>query len=300
MSKTLLVIAGPTAVGKTKVAIELALALKTEILSADSRQFFREMSIGTAKPTQKELNDVPHHFINNLSIKDDYDAGKYEQECIILLDKLFQKKETVILCGGSGMYIDAVCKGFDQLPEVEAAQRIQLQNLYVREGISALQALLLEHDPDHYQNVDLKNPQRLMRALEITLGTGKPYSSFRKGAGSKRNFRVLKIGLDTGREALYSRINQRVDQMMEQGLLEEVKSLTSFRMLNALQTVGYKELFDHMEGKYPLGDAVELIKQNTRRFSKRQLTWFKKDESTVWLDPLKPDFNIEEIIKYLS
>jgi tRNA dimethylallyltransferase len=297
---TLLVITGPTAIGKTGVAIRLAQELNTEILSADSRQFFREMSIGTAKPTKEELNSIPHHFINSLSIKDDYDAGKYEQDALFLLNKLFLKYSVVILCGGSGMYVDAVCKGFDQLPEVEEAQRKKLNDIFETQGIHALQSLLREHDPDHYQYVDLNNPHRLIRALEITLSTGIPYSSLRRGKTAERPFRIVKIGLNTDRDLLYKRINERVDAMMTEGLLEEVKALNPYKKLNALQTVGYKELFDHLEGKYSLEDAVSLIKQNTRRFSKRQMTWFRKDESIVWLDPLKPEFELGDILKRIQ
>jgi tRNA dimethylallyltransferase len=284
---TLLVITGPTAIGKTGLAIELAQRLQTEILSADSRQFFREMSIGTAKPNPAELESAPHHFINNLSIHDDYNAGRYETEAISLLNRLFEKHPIVILCGGSGMYIDAVCKGFDALPDIGEQHRADLNTLFQSEGIAALQSLLLKHDPDHYHVVDLNNPHRLIRALEITLATGIPYSTFRKGEGKKRNFNTLKIGLGTDRNMLYTRINARVDRMMEDGLLEEVRRLFPFRHLNALHTVGYKELFDHLEGKLNLPDAIDLIKQNTRRFSKRQLTWFRKDESIIWMDPFK-------------
>jgi tRNA dimethylallyltransferase len=300
MSPTLLVITGPTAIGKTGVAIRLAQALDTEILSADSRQFFREMAIGTAKPSPAELRAAPHHFIDSLSIQDDYDAGKYEHDALALLTRLFESHPVVILCGGSGMYVDAVCKGFDLLPEVEESQRKMLNELYKRQGIHALQALLLEHDPDHYQQVDLNNPHRLIRALEITLSTGTPYSGFRKGEGAKRPFRIVKIGLNTEREELYNRINRRVDDMMDQGLLDEVKALLPFKKLNALQTVGYKELFDYLEGKYSLEDAISLIKQNTRRFSKRQLTWFRKDTTIHWMDPLKPEFQLQDILKQLE
>ncbi len=245
------------------------------------------MTIGTAKPTPKELDAVHHHFINNLSIHDDYDAGKYESEAISLLNQLFKKQSALILCGGSGMYIDAVCKGFDALPRIDEKYRITLNSLFGEDGITALQTLLLEHDPDHYHNVDLNNPHRLIRALEITLATGTPYSAFRKGEVKTRNFKVIKIGLHTDRHSLYSRINQRVDRMMEEGLLEEARTLYPFRELNALRTVGYKELFDHLEGKTSLPAAIELIKQNSRNFSKRQMTWFRKDKEIVWMDPSK-------------
>jgi tRNA dimethylallyltransferase len=300
MTPTLIVITGPTAIGKTKIAIELAQELQTEILSADSRQFFKEMSIGTAKPTPEELAIVPHHFINNLSIHEEYDAGRYEQESLDLLEKLFERKDSVILCGGSGMYIDAVCKGFDPLPEVDESERKKLMDLFETQGIIALQQLLLKHDPEHYNNVDLQNPHRLVRALEITLSTGIPYSSLRKGTGSKRNFRIIKFGLTTEREQLYTRINYRVDNMMEEGLTEEAHILYPFRHLNALQTVGYKELFEYEEGKHSLTAAIDLIKQNTRRFSKRQMTWFRRDESIIWLDPLKPEFRVSEMTKKIN
>jgi tRNA dimethylallyltransferase len=283
---TLIVIAGPTAIGKTAVAIALAKALKTEILSADSRQFFREMSIGTAKPSAGELAEAPHHFINTLSIQEDYNAGKYEEEAIPLLDHLFQTHPFVILAGGSGMYVDAVCKGFDPLPAVTPEQREELNALFAKEGLPALQELLFKHDPDHYANVDLKNPQRLIRALEVTLSTGTPYSSLRKGKVKHRNFNILRIGLHTQKESLHARINKRVDAMMQEGFVEEAKTLYPLRHLNALQSVGYSELFDYLEEKLDLPSAIDLIKQNTRRFAKRQMTWFQKDRDTVWLDPL--------------
>jgi tRNA dimethylallyltransferase len=297
---TLLVILGPTAIGKTSLSIELAKALGTEILSADSRQFFREMTIGTAKPSVQELAAVPHHFINNLSIQDDYDAGKYESEAISALNLLFEKNKTLILCGGSGMYIDAVCKGFDPLPAIDEKHRTELNALFESQGIGALQALLLKLDPEHHANVDLNNPHRLIRALEITLATGTPYSAFRKGEGKKRNFKIIKIGLSTDRDLLYTRINERVDLMMEHGFLEEAERLYPFRQLNALRTVGYNELFDYIGGKTSLPAAVDLIKQNTRRFSKRQMTWFRKDEEITWLDPLRETDLVNTILSRIQ
>jgi tRNA dimethylallyltransferase len=286
---TLLVISGPTAIGKTALAIRVAQTLGTEIISADSRQFFREMSIGTAKPSDKELQSAPHHFINNLSITENYDAGKFESEALTRIHTLFKKQEVVILCGGSGMYIDAVCKGFDPLPDVDGSFREKLNELYRSEGIAALQKLLHEKDPEYYKHIDLLNPNRLIRALEITLATGQPYSYFRKGIGKTRDFRILKFGLNTRREVLYERIDQRVGLMMKAGLVEEARSLLPFRKLNALQTVGYKELFDYFDNKTDLAQATELIKQNTRRFAKRQLTWFRKDPETIWLEAAEAD-----------
>ncbi len=283
----LLVITGPTAIGKTSLAIRLAQELKTEILSADSRQFYREMTIGTAKPTAEELAAAPHHFVNNISIHDDYDAGKFETEAIAMLDQLFKKHQTVILCGGSGMYVDAVCKGFDPLPEVDEQFRTDLIELHKTRGIEYLQQLLKEKDPEYFQQVDKHNPQRLIRALEICLSTGLPYSGFRKGKEQKRNFRIVKIGLNTDRDTLYKQINQRVEEMMKAGLLQEVEQLLPFRHLQALQTVGYRELFDYLEGKTDLATAITNIKQNTRNFAKRQLTWFRRDESIHWLDPIR-------------
>jgi tRNA dimethylallyltransferase len=296
---TLLVITGPTAIGKTGLAIQLAQAYDTEILSADSRQFFREMNIGTAKPSPEELAAAPHHFINTLGITDNYDAGKYEAEAIELLSKLFQKKSVVILCGGSGMYVDAVCKGFDPLPEIDEKYRKQLNEIFKAEGLPALQQLLQKHDPEHYNFVDLNNPHRLIRALEISLATGNPYSSYRKGISRKRNFKIIRIGLNTNKEILHERINQRVDLMMQAGLESEVRQLYSQRHLNALQTVGYKELFDYIDGKFGLDEAIDLIKQNTRRFAKRQLTWFKKEEQTVWMDPFGGGNLLEQITTLL-
>ena len=284
MPPTLLVITGPTAIGKTAAAIELALHLGTEIISADSRQFFREMNIGTAKPGPDELAAAPHHFINNLKITDPYDAGKYESEALQLISGLFKKHEVVILCGGSGMYIDAICKGFDPLPDVSPQYREQLNELFLTGGITALQTLLKKHDPEHYRVVDLQNPHRLIRALEICLATGVTYSSLRKGNPAKRNFRIIKAGLTAEKTLLNDRIDRRVDRMMEEGLADEAESLYPYRHLNALQTVGYRELFECMEGISNIETAVSNIKQNTRRFAKRQMTWFRKHQDITWLD----------------
>ncbi|MFI5150862.1 MAG: tRNA (adenosine(37)-N6)-dimethylallyltransferase MiaA [Bacteroidia bacterium] len=284
---TLLVITGPTAIGKTGLAIKLAQELKTEILSADSRQFYKEMSIGTAKPSPEELATIPHHFVGHISIHQDYDAGKFEAEAIDLLTKLFKQQKTIILCGGSGMYVDAICKGFDPLPEAGEEYRLELIELHKTKGIVALQKMLLEKDPEYHKMVDLHNPQRLIRALEICLATGLPYSGFRKGKVQQRDFRIVKVGLNTDRDTLYKQINKRVEDMMKAGLLKEAEGLLSYRNLQALQTVGYRELFDYLDGKIDLTTATGYIKQNTRNFAKRQLTWFRRDQEINWFDPIK-------------
>ncbi len=294
--KTLIIIAGPTAIGKTSLSIAAAKYFNCSVVSADSRQFFKEMSIGTAKPDIDEMQAVPHYFINSHSISEDYNVGKYETEAIALLEKLFQTNEKIILTGGSGLYIDAVCKGFDELPEAAAETRNKINLLLKSEGIEGLQKLLKELDINYYNKVDLENPQRISRALEVCLTSGKPYSELRKGEIKKRSFKVIKIGLNTSREELYRKINQRVDEMMSNGLLNEVKSLLQFKHLNALQTVGYKELFDHLENKSDLNTAVELIKQNTRRFAKRQLTWFRRDSDIKWFEPDE----IDKILIYIN
>jgi len=295
-NKTLIIIAGPTAIGKTALSIFLAKQFNTVILSADSRQFFRETSIGTAKPTEVEMQGIPHYFINSLSIQDDYNVGKYETEAIALLDELFKTKDVLILVGGSGLYIDAITKGFDELPEADKEVRNKITTLLNEKGIEALQKMLKELDPIYYNKVDLNNPQRLSRALEVCLTSGKPYSSQRADTTKKRNFTTLKFGLNTDRGILYNRINKRVDEMIEQGLLEEVKQLISFKHLNSLQTVGYKELFDYFDNKTDLQTAIDLIKQNTRKFAKRQLTWFRRDEEIKWFEPTEEN----KIVDYIK
>lgn len=295
-TKHLIVVAGPTAIGKTATGVQLAKHFDTDVISADSRQFFREMSIGTAKPTASEMQGVPHHFIDSHSISENYNVGKYETEVIALLAELFGKKNIVVMVGGSGLYIDAVCRGFDELPEADPDVRAKIDALLETEGIEALQKLLLEADPVYYKRVDLQNPQRLSRALEVCLSSGKPYSEQRTGKPKERNFNIIKIGLTTPREALYERINSRVDQMIKEGLVEEVKSLIPYKEANALQTVGYKELFEHFENKTGLPAAIELIKQNTRKFAKRQLTWFRRDAEMQWFEPDEA----EQIIAYIE
>jgi tRNA dimethylallyltransferase len=282
-TKTLIVIAGPTAVGKTAVSIKLAQQLHTEIVSADSRQFYREMSIGTAKPNNEELAAVKHHFINSISITEKFSVGDYEKQCLQLLDELFETHDKVILVGGSGLFIQAITKGFDDLPVADTAIREQLNTELAEKGIQFLRERLKSADPDYYKQVDLSNPQRLIRALEVFESTGKPFSSYRKATTNKRPFGVIEIGLDLPREILYDRINRRVDVMANEGLVAEVHSLLPYRHLNALNTVGYSELFDYFDGKTDLYTAIGLIKQNTRRFAKRQLTWFRKDKEIKWL-----------------
>ena len=280
----LIVLAGPTASGKTAAAIEVAKHFNTVVVSADSRQFYREMSIGTAKPSAEELTAVKHYFIDSLSITETYTAGDYEKQCLELLNELFQVHDVVVLAGGSGLFIKAVCEGFDEFPDADPEVRNRLNNELDDKGLSYLQEKLKAADPEYYQQVDINNPQRVIRALEIFESTGKQYSSFRKSAGNKRPFRILKFGLNLPREVLYNRINYRVDIMVQQGLVDEARSLLPYRHLNALNTVGYSELFDYFDGKTDLQTAIALIKQNTRRFAKRQMTWFGKDKEIVWVD----------------
>lgn len=284
-NKTLIVVAGPTAVGKTDTAIRLANHYNTVVVSADSRQFFREMSIGTAKPNADELAAAKHYFIDSHSITESFSVGDFEKEALALLDELFKQHDVVILAGGSGLYIKAICEGFDDLPTADPGIRHRLNQDFTEKGIHYLQEQLKVADPEYYTQVDLNNPQRLIRALEVFETTGKPFSSFRTSAINKRPFNIIKFGLNLPREILYQRINQRVDIMVEQGLIDEVKALLPYRHLNALNTVGYSELFDYFDGKIDLTRAIELIKQNTRRFAKRQLTWFNKDKEFIWLEP---------------
>lgn len=293
--QNLIIITGPTAIGKTGLAVFIAKALKTEIVSFDSRQFYKEMKIGTAVPTDEELAEVPHHFIQNLSIHDEYTVGDYERDALKKLKELFQKYNSVVMVGGSGMFEKAVTEGLDEFPEVDKTIRQNLIYEFDIYGLEPLQKELKEVDPDYYHQVDLNNPVRIIRALEVFRGTGKPFSSFRKNNSAKRNFNILKIGLELPREEIYDRINRRVDLMMEEGLLEEVKSLYKFKNLNSLQTVGYRELFDYLDGKFDLDIAVEEIKKNTRRYAKRQLTWYRKDEKINWFSP----FEKEEILDYI-
>ena len=291
--KTLITIVGPTAAGKTAVAITLGEKLKTEIVSADSRQFYRETEIGTAKPSAEELKQVPHYFINSLSIHDDYSVGDYEKDALKCLDELFKKHDTVILVGGSGLFVQAVCEGLDKLPSGDKEIRDHYENVFQEKGIEALQNELKEKDFLYFETVDRQNPRRLIRALEVIKQTGKPYSEFRQRKPAKRNFEVIKIGINMDKELLRMRIDKRVDEMLKSGWLEECKSLYNYRHLNALKTVGYTELFDFIEGKTDWETTVANIKTNTWHYAKRQLTWFKKDKEISWFA------GEDEIIKYL-
>ncbi|MFD0835813.1 tRNA (adenosine(37)-N6)-dimethylallyltransferase MiaA [Mariniflexile aquimaris] len=296
MNKLLLSIVGPTAIGKTALSIKLANAFNTEIISADSRQFFKEMSIGTAAPSTEELTAAKHHFIHHKSIQDNYNVGAFEKDALNLLHQLFHNHDVVIMVGGSGMYVDAVTKGLDYFPDVDPNIRETLNKHLQEQGLPYLQNQLKELDAKSYTNIAIDNPHRVIRALEICIGTGKPYSSFLNKKNNNRNFETITIGLTADRDIIYNRINQRVDIMMQQGLLDEVKSLIPFKSLNALNTVGYKELFNYLEGEWTLDFAISEIKKNTRRFAKRQLTWFKKDENTLWFDYLTSADSIVEKI----
>lgn len=280
----LIVITGPTAVGKTSFSIELAKHFKTSIISADSRQFYREMKIGTASPTPEEMQGIPHYFIGHISVTDNYNVSKYEEDVLTLLEKLFAANDTVIMTGGSGLYINAVCNGIDELPDPDKELRSELQQLLKEQGLTALRNKLKILDPDYYNVVDLANPGRLMRALEVCLTTGVPYSSLRKNKRKERHFRVIKTALFRNREELNHRINERVDMMIGSGLTEEVRSLMPYRDLNALKTVGYRELFAFLDGRISFEQAVTDIKTNSRRYAKRQMTWFRKDPQIFWTD----------------
>ncbi|APD06487.1 tRNA dimethylallyltransferase [Flavobacteriaceae bacterium UJ101] len=294
--KTLISICGPTAIGKTALSITLAQELKTEILSCDSRQFFKELKIGTAPPDEKELAQVQHHFIHHLSIFDSYSVGDFERDALKKLNQLFQQYDTVIMVGGSGLYEKAVTEGLDNFPEVDSTIRERLNHQFETDGIKPLQEELKKRDPSFFKEIDIQNHKRLIRALEICIGTEKPYSSFRKNQSKSRDFNIIKIGLNLDRETLYERINLRVDKMMEVGLLEEAKQYYPNRKLNALQTVGYREFFRYFEGEIELDFAIEEVKKNTRRFAKRQLTWFKKDQKIKWFAPHEK----EEILHYIK
>ncbi|ALD20662.1 tRNA (adenosine(37)-N6)-dimethylallyltransferase MiaA [Hymenobacter sp. DG25A] len=294
---TLLVLAGPTAVGKTALSVRLAQHFSTEIISADSRQFFRELSIGTAKPTPAEMQGVPHHFIDSHSIAEEYNAGRFETETLALLETLFQRHQVVILTGGSGLYLQAVTDGFDVLPPIAPEVRTQIQEELATEGLPALVEHLRLLDPVTYERIDRQNPQRVVRALEVTRGTGQPFSSFHQaGKGVERPFRILKIALTREREELYTRIDQRVDDMLAAGLLDEVKSVEAYQHHNALQTVGYQEIFGYLRGEYDWEEAVRLLKRNTRRYAKRQLTWLRRDPAYMWLHPDEAENAIGQLL----
>lgn len=296
-NKYLISIVGPTAIGKTALSIKLAQHFDTEILSADSRQFFKEMQIGTAAPTPEELTQAKHHFIHHKSITDTYNVGAFETDAIQRLTTLFNTHNTVIMVGGSGLYVDAVTKGLDDFPEIDVNIRLDLNTRLQHEGLESLQNQLQVLDPISYQNIAIDNPHRVIRALEICIGTGKPYASFLNKKKDLRPFKTLSVGLIADRNIIYERINQRVNIMMETGLLDEVKQLADKKHLNALNTVGYKELFNYLDGTWSLDFAVSEIKKNSRRFAKRQLTWFKKDPHIMWFDYLTP---LETIVQTLN
>lgn len=283
MKKTLLCILGPTAVGKTATAIKLAQALNTEIISADSRQFFKEISIGTAKPSDKELTQAKHHFIGHLSIHQPYSAGDFERDALLKLDELFKQHDVVIAVGGSGLYVKALIDGLDDMPKADENLRNELNQLFATQGIEPLQQQLLLLNPDVYNQTEILNPQRVMRAIEIALAIKNGFVPNTKK--HKRNFNVIKVVIDLPREVLYDRINKRVDVMMQQGLLNEAQSMLPHRDNYALQTVGYKELFEYFDGIHSLEKAVDLIKQHTRNYAKRQITWFKKEAPDFWFSP---------------
>lgn len=297
MSNFLISIVGPTAIGKTALSIKLAQHFNTEIISADSRQFYKEMAVGTAVPFEDELSAAPHHFIQNKSIHNYFNVGDFERDAISKIKELHLNKPIVIMVGGSGLYVKAVTKGLDYFPEVDASIRTQLNSQFEINGLEHLQEQLQSLDLITYNTIAIDNPQRVIRALEICIGTGKPYSSFLTNPEKNRAFKTISIGLNAERSIIYDRINQRVDLMIENGLLDEVKSLIPHKQLNALNTVGYKELFNYFEGEWTLDFAISEIKKNTRRFAKRQLTWFRKDESIEWFDF---ETDIDEIIKYIN
>ena len=296
MEKTLIVITGPTAVGKTALCLEIAKHFDIPIINADSRQIYKELRIGTASPTSEQMQQVPHFFVGSLSLNDYYSASLFEQQVLECLEQQFLTSDYALLSGGSMMYIDAVCDGIDDIPTIDDETRTLMKQRLADEGLEALVEELRRLDPEYYEIVDRQNPRRVVHALEICTMTGKTYTSFRKREKRQRPFQIIKIGLNRPREELYDRINQRVDQMMADGLLEEAKSLYPLRHLNALNTVGYKELFDHLEGRWPLEEAVERIKGNTRRYARKQLTWYKKDERVKWFHPQET----KQIISYIS
>lgn len=296
--KYLIVLVGPTASSKTKLSLDIANFYNSEIISADSRQFYKELEIGTAKPSNIELTTVKHHFINNLSIHDDYSVGRYNVEVNSILNNYYKKNNIALLVGGSGLFIDVICNGIDEIPKVSVKCRNEIIQYYKSNGIVSLRKLLKKYDIKHYQTIDLNNPQRLMRALEVCIYTKKPFSSFLKKNKKINIFNIIKIGLSPSKDLLYNNINLRVDKMIEDGLIEEALKLYSFRNLNSLQTVGYKELFEFFDSKISKEEAIELIKRNTRRYAKRQMTWFKRDSEIKWFD--KIDDSIFQFLKNIN
>lgn len=297
MKKTLIVITGPTAVGKTDLCLDIAKYFGIPIINADSRQIYREIKIGTAAPTEEQLRQVRHYFVGTQALTDYYSASIYEQEVMHLLDTLFQTSDYALLSGGSMMYIDAVCNGIDDIPTVDDETRDTLKRRLTEDGLDSLCEQLRILDPEHYEIVDKKNPRRVVHALEICLMTGRTYTSFRTNAHKERPFNIIKIGLTRKREIIYERINRRVDIMMEQGFLDEARSVYALRHLNALNTVGYKELFTYLDGTWSLDEAIERIKGNTRRYARKQLTWYKKDPLVTWFSPDDKQLILNHIIK---
>lgn len=294
--KKLIVIVGPTAAGKTALAIQVAKHVHAEIISADSRQIYRELTIGTAKPNEAELREVPHHFIDSHSIADDYDAARFGEEALLKIYSLFERYDYVVVCGGSGLYIKALLEGFDDIPEVPDEIRDQLIEEFENNGMLWLQNRMRELDPEHFKKIDQKNPMRLMRALEVKLATGKSISEFQKQTTKELPFKVIRIGVEVERARLYERIDKRMDDMIAEGLFEEAKGLYAYRHKNALQTVGYQEIFGFIDGQYDREEAVRLLKRNSRRYAKRQLTWFKRDEQIRWF---KPD-DVSSMMEYIQ
>lgn len=299
MMKTnyLITIVGPTAIGKTSLSIQLAKYFQTEIISCDSRQFYKEMTVGTAVPGSSELAEVKHHFIQTRSVFEDYNVGDFERDALAKLNELFTQNQVVIMVGGSGLYVNAIIDGLDDFPDIDKEIRAQLKLDLQEKGLAFLQEKLLQLDPESYQKIDLENPQRLIRALEVSIGTGKAYASFLHNKKDNRNFSAIKIGLTAPREIVYRRINERVDQMILEGLPEEAQKLYKHKELNALQTVGYRELFSYFDGDFTMDFAISEIKKNTRRFAKRQGTWFRKDPEITWFDYQE---NLENIIDFLE
>lgn len=294
--KRLIVIVGPTGSGKTDLSITVAERFGAPIISTDSRQFYRGIPIGTAQPDAEQLNRVEHHFIASHDLNQDFNCGAYETAALQCLEQLFKRHDTVVAVGGSGLYVKALCEGMDDMPEANAELREELATRLQAEGLEALCEQLQRLDPDFYEKVDLKNPARVLRALEVCISTGKPYSALRTGEKRERDFEIIKIGVDMPRDVLYERIDRRVDIMIEQGLEQEARSVAHLRHLNSLQTVGYREMFDYFDGNISREEAIELIKRNSRRYAKRQLTWFRRDSQIEWFNPSET----EKIIEYLN
>ncbi len=295
MKKTLIVIVGPTAAGKTELAIAIAKKFNTEIISADSRQVYSELNIGVSRPEEIQLNAVKHHFVACRLVKEEYTAGQFEKDALECLHSIFKKQDAAVTVGGSGLYVKAVCEGLDAVPPGNEAIRNELEIEWKEKGLKHLQDELKKADPEYFKSADIKNPRRVLRALEVFRASGKPFSSFHNTTNRKRDFQIIKIGITYEQKILYEKINQRVDEMMRKGLLDEVKQLLPYKNINALQTVGYRQLFDYLDGKTDLETAVDLIKQSTRNYAKRQLTWFRKDKEIKWFDPGQQ----EEVFSFL-